>query len=50
MSLFLLVEASNSLDGHVVGLCGPRGENDVFRVGTYELSDVLIHDYENAIK
>ena len=44
MTLFLLVKSSDALDRHVVGFCCTRSENNVFRVGTNKIGDVLSVD------
>lgn len=41
VALLALVEAGDTLDGHVVRLGRTRGEDDVFRVGANQVGDVL---------
>ena len=41
MLLFFLVETGNSFDGHVVSFGGTRSKNDVFRVCTNQIRDML---------
>jgi len=41
MSLFLLVETRNTFNGHVVGLCGSRCDDDIFCVGANQIGNML---------
>jgi hypothetical protein len=41
MPLFVFVKACYTLDGHIIRFCGPGRKNDVLRIGTNQVGNML---------